>query len=468
MRKSRYLITALVGITVAASLAGCTEGGATTSEPTTSTPDASPRTPSGELNVGSAKVDITPTDDELIERYTGVEDPLFARAIAIQNADETVALVTVDLGGISTELWSAVTTKLEDEYDIDSNHLMLSATHTHSAQSDRAPDVYADLIVQSVGEALDVAVPARMGTGNGESYLNVNRSIIDPETGTWWEGPNVDGVSDKTVRVVAFETTEGEPIAVYYNYAMHAVTTGMLDKISADYPGAASAYIEKSLGGDSVAVFSNGAAGDQNPRYFDQTYQLRELRIQDYAERGEDISNAMPPGGEGLDREDPEVSMLLAQQVEMSNSMGQMLGEEVLDTVRAIDTWKSDASIGAATSTATCPGRDRTDEGRAGQAGTYKDGEDVNLRLGVINIGDLYLGAVDGEVFNAIGQRLLDESPHKETILTTLTNGRANSGYIYSDEAAAQFTFEVISSRLKPGCAEGQIVNGILELIDTV
>ena len=76
------------------------------------------------------------------------------------------------------------------------------------------------------------------------SWINVNRNIIDAETRRWWEGPNYDGLSDKTVAVVRFETPAGEPIAVYYNYAVHPVITGTLDMVSADIPGAASNYLE--------------------------------------------------------------------------------------------------------------------------------------------------------------------------------------------------------------------------------
>lgn len=458
----------IIAVGAVAALAACTSDETTAIEGSTTTPQVAQRTEAGELLVGAAKIDITPPEAEFSERYTGVQDPLFARTIAIQNGGETAALITVDLGSANAELWSEVTTRLDEEFDIDPQHVMLAGTHTHSAQSERETGTYADLIIQSVEEALDGAEPARMGSAQGESDLNVNRNVIDPETGTWWEGPNVDGTSDKTVRVVSFENMEGEPIAVYYNYAMHAVTAGMLDRISADYPGAASTYIEESLGGDAVAVFSSGAAGDQNPRYFNQTYELRDIRIEDYADRGEDISNAMPPGGEGLDRDDPRVAMLLDQQVQMVQSLGQLLGEEVLDAMRGIGLWSTDASIGAGSSVVTCPGRDRTDEGRAGQPGTYEDGEDVNIRLSVLNVGDVYLAGVDGEVYNGISQRLMDESPHLQTIMSTLTNGRANSGYIYSDDASGQYTFEVISSRLKPSCAEGQIVNGLLALIDSV
>jgi hypothetical protein len=47
-------------------------------------------------------------------------------------------------------------------------------------------------------------------------------------------------------------------------------------------------------------------------------------------------------------------------------------------------------------------------------------------------------------------------------MMATLTNGTARSGYIPDDESFGKLTFEVLSSRLKPGCAESAIVNGIL------
>jgi hypothetical protein len=49
--------------------------------------------------------------------------------------------------------------------------------------------------------------------------------------------------------------------------------------------------------------------------------------------------------------------------------------------------------------------------------------------------------------------------------MVTLTNGMSNSGYIPNDAAFGYLTFEVLSSRCKPGYAENAIVNGILDLI---
>ena len=88
------------------------------------------------------------------------------------------------------------------------------------------------------------------------------------------------------------------------------------------------------------------------------------------------------------------------------------------------------------------------------------------LRLGLLTVGDVMIGAVNAEVFNPIAQRLKRESPYKATMMATLTNGSARSGYIPDDASYAKYTFEVLSSRLRPGCAEAAIVNGLLELMD--
>ena len=50
------------------------------------------------------------------------------------------------------------------------------------------------------------------------------------------------------------------------NYAMHPVNFYLRGVISADFPGEASRYIEDLYGNGAVAIFSQGASGDQNPR----------------------------------------------------------------------------------------------------------------------------------------------------------------------------------------------------------
>jgi hypothetical protein len=416
------------------------------------------QTTASSFKAGAAKVDITPT--QLPKNMEGILDHIYARAIVIDNGATSAALVSVDTGMLGEQVWRTVSQRIEKELGIPAQNLIMNPTHTHSASGGTAEQIF-----NAIKAAKEKLQPARIGYGTGVSYVNVNRNIIDPNTRKWWEGANYDGPSDKTVAVIKFETTNGEPIAVYYNYACHAVVTGNTDMLSGDYPGATSRYIEDSFDDKIVALFSAGAQGDQNPIYFQQTFDLRDIRIKDYAKRGQDISNAMPPGGQGLNKQDPTVKKLLDQQKQMIISMGQFLGEEVKRVMREMTRMSTDGRIFAAQKMVSFPGRNRVGQGRAGVDATYTDGPDVQLRLSLLMIDDIAIGGCNAEIFNLIAQRFKRESPIGRSIFVSMANGSGNSGYIPNDAAFGYQTFEVLSSRCKPGYAESAIVNGILDLM---
>src|SRR5947207_2581566 len=349
------------------------------------------------LRVGAAKVDVTPAQNALPQNYQGILDHIYSRAIVIDNGSATAALITVDAGGVSDAIWQGVAKQLESELGIPAKNVLLTATHSHSVPGQPAGP-YTQKIVESVRLAKQRLAPARIGYGTGVSYINVNRNIIDPKTKRWWEGPNYEGPSDKTVAVIKFESLNGEPLAVYYNYAMHGVAAGQLDLVSGDAPGTTSKYIEDSFDDKIVALWSSGAAGDQNPIYFQQTYDLREIRIKDYAKRGQDISNSMPPGGQGLDRKDPTVIKLMNQQKQMILSMGQFLGEEVMHVMRGMERMEPSVRIDGRYKIVSCPGRERTNAGRAGFPGEYKESGPVDIRLGLLQVVELQAIDPDGGV----------------------------------------------------------------------
>jgi neutral ceramidase len=412
------------------------------------------------FKAGATKVDITPT--QLSKNSEGILDHIYARAIVIANGTTSAALVSADSGMLGEQVWKTVSQRVEKELGIPAQNLIMSPSHTHSASGGSA-----DQIFNVIKAAKDKLQPARIGYGTGVSYINIQRNIIDRKTNKWWEGANYDGPSDKTVAVIKFESLKGEPIAVYFNYACHAVVTGNTDMLSGDFPGEAERYIEDSFDDKIVALFSAGAQGDQNPIYFQQTFDLRDIRIKDYAARGQDISNAMPPGGQGLNKKDPTVKKLLDQQKMMIKSMGQFLGEEVKRAMREMDPNRmaTGGKISAVQKMISFPGRDRIGQGRAGVEGQYKDGADVNLRLSLVMIDDIAIGGCNAEIYNMIAQRFKRESPVGRSIFVSMANGSGNSGYIPDDSAFGQQTFEVLSSRCKPGYAESAIVNGLLDLI---
>ena len=217
-----------------------------------------------------------------------------------------------------------------------------------------------------------------------------------------------------------------------------------------------------------MAIFASGAAGDQNPLYFQQTFDLRDIRIADYAKRGEDISNRMPPGGVGLDRNDPETHRLMEEQKKMAESYGQLLGEEVKYVIMMMRRFESNVTLEAARTHITCPGRRQTNGGgRAGYAGEYEDADPITLELGLVMLDDIPVCAVSGEVYNPIAVELKEKSPYSFTMMTTVTDGhnKGRGGYIPDDESYGAQVFEVLGSGYKQGYAQKAIVDGLLDLI---
>lgn len=420
--------------------------------------------PRGLLSVGAAKVDFTPAESELPANSYGILDRLYSRAIVVSNGHTKAALVTADVAGIHDPIWAPVVERAEKELGIPAANILLTASHTHSGAR-VSNDYMIEKIFASIKDANAALQPARMGYGKGESYINVNRNMFDQDRGHWWEGANYDGHSDKDVMVLYFETLGGDPIAVYYNYSMHAVTAGVLDMISSDVPGSTSKYIEDSFNNEIIAIWSTAAQGDQNPIFFQQTYDLRDIRIADYAKRGEDISNQMPGGGTGMDRSNPEVARLMNEQKQLLLSMGQMLGEEVKRVVREIRRFETNITINGGQKSVFVPGRKLLNrQGRAGYQGEYEDADPVELRLSLVMIDDIPITGVNGEVYNYIQLRLKQESPYARTMMVALSNG-GGAGYIPNDEAFGFQVFEVLGARYQPGYAESAIVNGLLDLI---
>ena len=443
----------------------------------------------GNLRVGAARVDITPPADPA-NPPSGkfAHERLYVRAIVLDNGSARAALIGADQGGLFEGVWTAASKQIAAELNCPVENIVMSATHTHSgwgpgpipgrrppgppagaspdAATNQPPPPIVAQLLDAVRQAKARLQPARIGFGTGFSYLNVNRDAIDPQTRRWTQAPNLGGPSDKTVAVIKFATPAGEPIAVYMNYAMHPVNGYLAGFTSADFAGAASRYIEQAYGEKVVAVFTQGASGDQNPLYLRAATNALASRsgtpITGNVLTREQIEAPLRDGNVPAGPLDPKVGDVLER---VMDSEGVLLGEEVIRVMTEITRMDGNPRISAAQSTVTCPGRRRTDKAREGTPGVYEDSDPVNIRLGVLRIGNVALTTVDAEVYSAIARRLKEQSPVANTMMVTLANGMANSGYIPNDASFDALTFQVLSSRLKPGCAETAIVNGLLDLL---
>ena len=439
------------------------------------------------LRVGAARVDITPPADAANPpsgKYA--HERLYVRAIVLDNGETRAALIGADQGGLSDVVWKAASKQIGAELNCPVENIVMSATHTHSGWGPGpmpfprpgqqggppAPDPNAPpppivgQMLDAVRQAKAKLQPARVGFGTGFSYLNVNRDTIDPDTHLWTQAPNLNGPSDKTVAVLKFDSPAGEPIAVYMTYAMHPVNGFLAGLTSADFPGAASRYIEQAYNEKVVAVFAQGASGDQNPLYLRAGTNAMASRsgapITGNVMTREGVEAPLRDGKVQPVPIDPKVLDVLER---MMDAEGVLLGEEVIRVMTNTTRMDATPRIAAAQNTVTCPGRRRTDSGREGKPGTYLDGDPVNIRLGALRIGNVVLTSINAEVYTPIAMRLKSASPFANTVIVTLANGAANSGYIPNDAAFGAYTFQVLGSRLKPGCAETAIVDGLLDLI---
>jgi neutral ceramidase len=424
-----------------------------------------PAAETGTLRAGAAKVDITPPADAAVpmsgyasrqEGFKGIHDRIYARAIVVSDGVRHAALVSWELIGVPTALWEQLSERIAKETGIQPEYLQLTAVHNHSAptpfgmyghtspQSAAYTTQLLDATVEAVKQAKANLQPARMGVATGTAHVNVNRREYSPERG-WSLGHNPAGPSDKTVTVMRFDALSGKPIAVFINYPVHVVVMGPENyQISGDLAGATSRYVEnyyrrkpeetprsdagpairlapENATDGAVALWTSGAAGDQNP-----------------------------------------VSLARGSDFTMVDALGKMLGEQAVRAAGAVQTTAS-ARLWGKQHLVTCPGRTLEPGPRPRTVYTWTDADPVNIRLGLLMINDVALAGVSGEVMTMIHHHLTKVSPLSRTVMVTHANG--SSGYIPDDAAFEQVSYEIESSRLKPGCAENAIVNGFLSLI---
>jgi hypothetical protein len=387
--------------------------------------------------------------------FQGIHDHIYARAIVLNDGSTSAAIVAWELVGVPNSTWADVSERIAKECGIPVDHLLLAAVHDHSAPSPAGiygndspksaeyTEKLKDATVQAVRLAKANLQPARVGYGAGRAAVNVNRRELTPDRG-WWLGYNPDGPSDKTLAVLRLEAVSGKPIAFLINYSVHAVVMGPENyQISGDIAGATSRFVEQyyartladtvrsdagyvlrpkpqQAASDVVAIWTSGAAGDQNP-----------------------------------------ISMA-SKDFTMVDALGKILGEESVRVANSITTTPQ-ARLWAAQRVVTCPGRKVEDGPRPRREYKFQDADPVDIRLSLLMINDTAVTGVSGEVLTPIYLHLTRESPFRQTIMLTHTNGA--SGYIPDDASFDQIGYEVTTSHLKPGCAENAIVKGLVELM---
>ena len=224
-----------------------------------------------------------------IRRGCDVLDRLYARAVVVKEADEKIAIISVD--GLQPEknICKAITDRIAKYTGIPRNNVMIGFTHSHTAIPFRFEgpvfmddetvadsikgylDVFARLVADCVTLAdirLEKAVPYfAKGEVNGISFCrdyfmkNGTPQTNPPRTSPDIIGPVTE--SDKELPVLIVKDENEKPMGAIIGFACHADCVSG-EKLTGDYVSVLSKELKKAYGEDFVTVFLLGCCGDVN------------------------------------------------------------------------------------------------------------------------------------------------------------------------------------------------------------
>jgi hypothetical protein len=408
------------------------------------------------LRAGVARADITPPAGVMQWGYsnrasaaTGTRDPLYARALALDDGMTVVALVQLDLGRtFSAASMNAVRRQVAP---LGVRDVIFSATHTHSGpviddeHLEGRPPAWEQTALDRIGQTIRAAytrrAEARLGAGWGVAYIGHDRRYVRLDGSVHMQWRNATGVYtypvDPIVGVLRVDDAGGRPIAVLVNYACHPVVFGPDNlRYSADYPGVVAEWVDRETGG--MTFFLQGAPGDINP-YMDKT------PLQ------EDAEGELQRAGERLGREVVRV----ARGITTRPAAGLRIGLRV-DTMRFALRWNPDAMRALIDRAVPEPQRAR-----------YRSWIQPHHDLPVttLTIGDdLAFVGMPGEPFVGFQMDLRARAPAPYTYFLGYTNGYFGYFPGIREAAAGGYGANGLVTRVEVGAGERMLDRGIINL----
>lgn len=204
----------------------------------------------------------------------GVNDPLLAQALFIDNGSKKIVLCSVDHLGFTSEMVQSIIHKVKHHPQFFDCEIYIASSHTHSGgggyldipvigewlagQYDaNLRNFYEDKTAEAIILASQNLESVLMGIGYGHA-----RSKLSFYRGKW--PLDVEPLSD--VAVFKFTKIDGTPYALLFNFPMHPTVLNSENKLfSADFVGYARKAIQNDLGSSIPVLYFNGAQGDVLP-----------------------------------------------------------------------------------------------------------------------------------------------------------------------------------------------------------
>jgi hypothetical protein len=196
----------------------------------------------------------------------GVHDPLYGKALFLSNGEDSLLFITTDLLYMPGSIAYPVMEQLERTTGLSRSQICMTASHTHSGPAvveyftptDNVQNYLASTIsaLVDLGQAaIRDAAAARLKMAVGRVGFLINRRTRGK--------PN--RVDERIFAMAVENPSDGQTRAVLFGCGCHPVCLGYENYlISADYPGYAQRFVEKSLP-TANALFFNMAEGNMIP-----------------------------------------------------------------------------------------------------------------------------------------------------------------------------------------------------------
>ncbi len=433
----------------------------------------------GDFRAAASQVEITPKNGTPLAGYyharavAGMLDPLHAKTILMEQDGVHAALVVLDVAYTTQALVDAARAAVQKQCGIEGDHVMISATHTHTGptlprlnlmdkltQADSPPGVaymqsLPELIAKSVNEAKAKLAPVTpafaIGDGKGISF---NRRVLkEGSTQALWQPKTFDpatmrpaGPVDPDIGVLVFNSKaeSSKPVASLLNFAMHPTSVGAGTKVSADFPGVFTKLINERHGPDMISVFANGCCGNINPNDYFTGTRRNHLQI---GKLLADATDAAWPNLKPLKTFAPRIASTRVTLQRRSYT------ESEIEKAKDIATRMVTKNLGTVTmAEAVCI-----------LETIGKQNEPLSVEVQAIAFSDeAVIVSLPGEIFVELGLDLKKRSPFKHTMIAELANG--SIGYIPDSRAYPQGNYEVVSARCAQGSGE-RLVEAALKLL---
>lgn len=416
------------------------------------------------FKASAAQVVITPSigmplAGTRIKRISkGIKDTLYAKVLIINKEKETIVIVTCDLLAISRESVNRIRKSVEGRLGIPGKNILISATHTHTGVAvvsifEDIPDItYIQILEKKILEAIEHAynkletVTIKQGIGKEEDIIFNRRVLL--KDGTVIMGgmeeetkietiKEVEGPIDPDIGVLSFENNTGDSIAVLYNFSCHANIIAGLE-ISADFPYYVQQSVNRLLETDDIPViFLTGACGN-----------IHHLNVFD-PDSVKSRSKYFDP--RGLER-CRRFSIILASEIVKAALKSKEIKKDNFNVsnklLKVEIRTPNDDEVQWAKLILNSKIKDEKDEASANailKLKKFKESDGyAELELQIINIGEVAIIAIPGEVFVEIGLKIKKISPFKNTFIATLANGY--EGYMPTQKAFKNGGYETTSA----------------------